>query len=90
VVGLFPFAGYEIANATLAPGDLMFSYTDGVNEAKNASGDQFSDERILSAGTAVQGDARGLLADMLERIKAFRGSAAQSDDITMLAVRRLA
>jgi serine phosphatase RsbU (regulator of sigma subunit) len=89
VVGLFPFARFATARARLQPGDLMFCYTDGVNEAKNTAGDQFADDRILSAGTSVPDHAAGLLQEMNAQIAQFRGSAAQSDDITMLAVRRL-
>jgi sigma-B regulation protein RsbU (phosphoserine phosphatase) len=89
VVGLFPFARFATAQTRLQPGDLMFTYTDGVNEAKNEAGEQFSDERILSTGASASGDANELLAQMMSEIKAFRGSAAQSDDITMLAVRWL-
>lgn len=89
VLGLFPFARFTTARTRLQPGDLMFCYTDGVNEAKNAAGEQFSDARILSAGASVSDDAARLLEEMIAQIQQFRGSAAQSDDITMLAVRRL-
>jgi len=89
VLGLFPFARFATARTRLQPGDLMFCYTDGVNEAKDMAGEQFSDERILSAGASVSGDAAELLQEMIRQIEQFRGSAAQSDDITMLGVRRL-
>jgi sigma-B regulation protein RsbU (phosphoserine phosphatase) len=89
VLGLFPWARFEVARAQLRPGDLMFAYTDGVNEAKNLQGEQFGDHRVLAAG-AVPGIAAGdLLGRMLDQIGIFRGSAAQSDDITMLALRWL-
>jgi sigma-B regulation protein RsbU (phosphoserine phosphatase) len=89
VLGLFPWARFEIASVQLHPGDLMFAYTDGVNEAKNEKGEQFGDDRIL-AMAAVPGIGAGdLLAGMLDNIRRFRGSAAQSDDITMLALRWL-
>jgi len=89
VLGLFPFAQYSTARARLLPGDLLFSYTDGVNEAKNEAGEQFSDDRILAVGAEASGDAGGLLQDMIAAIERFRSSAAQSDDITMLALHRL-
>lgn len=90
ILGLFPFAQYEIATTQLHPGDLLFSYTDGVNEAKNESGDQFTDERIVETALAGWKNCDGLLSNMLDQVKLFRGDAAQSDDITMLAVRNLA
>jgi serine phosphatase RsbU (regulator of sigma subunit) len=89
VLGLFPFARFGVAATRLQPGDLLFSYTDGVNEAKNETGEQFAEQRIRDAAVADWTDAAGFLQQVLERIRAFRGSAAQSDDITMLAVRRI-
>jgi len=89
VLGLFPFARFGIAATRLQPGDLLFSYTDGVNEAKNERGEQFAEPRIRDAAAAEWTDAAGFLRQVLDGIRAFRGSAAQSDDITMLAVRRI-
>jgi sigma-B regulation protein RsbU (phosphoserine phosphatase) len=89
VLGLFPFARFGVAAARLLPGDLLFSYTDGVNEAKNETGDQFAEQRILDAAASGWTDAAGFTQQMLQRIREFRGQAAQSDDITMLAVRRI-
>lgn len=89
VVGLFAFANYRLDSTKLNPGDLMFSYTDGVNEAKNETGEQFEEERILAILAEASADADRLLAEMQRRIQEFRGRAEQSDDITMLAVKRL-
>ena len=88
VIGLFPIARYALGSAQLRPGDLLFAYTDGVNEAKNTQGEQFTDERILEAA-ACGTDPRALLSSMLEAVHAFRGTAPQSDDITMLALKYL-
>jgi sigma-B regulation protein RsbU (phosphoserine phosphatase) len=89
VLGLFPFARFGIESARLMPGDLMLAYTDGVNEARNETGDQFTEERILKAAEEEWADARGALQCVLDAVRAFRGDAPQSDDITMLAVRGL-
>jgi sigma-B regulation protein RsbU (phosphoserine phosphatase) len=89
VLGLFPFAQFGIKTTQLSRGDLFFSYTDGVNEAKNVDGEQFSDQRILDAGISAHFDAAGLVQHMINQIENFRGEAMQSDDITMLAVRNL-
>ena len=89
VLGLFPAANYAVETARLNPGDLIFTYTDGVNEAKNMVGEQFTEERIQQAATPEQGDTGAFLKTMLEAVFAFRGEAPQSDDITMLALRYL-
>lgn len=87
VIGLFPAANYTVETATLGPGDLMFSYTDGVNEAKNEAGGQFTDQRIIEVAAPEGNTAEAFLSIMLEAIHQFRGSAEQSDDITMLALK---
>lgn len=82
---------YEADSVTIAPGERVLLYTDGVTEAMNAQGKQYDAQdglrhflvanRPLSAETFV----RDLLAD----VAAFTGAAPQSDDITaMYLVRR--
>jgi len=87
VIGLFPIARYAVGSARLNDGDLVFTYTDGVNEAKNTVGEQFNEQRILDAAAPRGNSAESFLKNMLDAIHAFRGTAEQSDDITMLALR---
>jgi sigma-B regulation protein RsbU (phosphoserine phosphatase) len=89
VVGLFPAANYAVKTVTLNKGDLIFTYTDGVNEAKNMDGQQFSEERILEAAAPDSIDVDTFLSIMLDGVREFRGKADQSDDITMLALKYL-
>ena len=89
VLGLFPAANYSVETARLNPGDLIFTYTDGVNEAKNMSGEQFTEDRILEATRPDSDDTKAFLQTILEAVFEFRGQAPQSDDITMLALRYL-
>jgi serine phosphatase RsbU (regulator of sigma subunit) len=89
VVGLFPAANYAVKTVTLNKGDLIFTYTDGVNEAKNMDGQQFGEERILEAAAPDSIDVDTFLSIMLDGVREFRGKADQSDDITMLALKYL-
>lgn len=89
VMGLFPAAKYTIETATLNEGDLIFTYTDGVNEAKNLDGEQFTDERILETARPEGNNPETFLKIMLDGVRKFRGEAEQSDDITMLALKYL-
>jgi serine phosphatase RsbU (regulator of sigma subunit) len=86
ILGLFPWANYSIASVHLHPGDLIFTYTDGVNEARNEEGDQFGDDRIFEMENAGWTDGKSFQEEILARIHAFRGAADQSDDITMLSL----
>jgi sigma-B regulation protein RsbU (phosphoserine phosphatase) len=86
-VGVFPEATYRYNQTRLKPGDILFTYTDGVTDARSPDQDNFTKERLLSllsqpASTAVE---------FLERIGtplfAHIGMAPQEDDITMLVIR---
>jgi len=89
VVGLFPAANYKVETATLNKGDLIFTYSDGVNEAKNTDGQQFGEARILKVATQQIDDVESFLCSMRDAVRSFRGEADQSDDITMLALKYL-
>ena len=89
VMGLFPAANYQVETTKLNEGDLIFSYTDGVNEAKNMDGQQFTEERILKVASPESNNTENFIRIVLEAVYEFRGEAEQSDDITMLALKYL-
>jgi len=81
-------AVYGAARETLAPGDVLLAYTDGLTEALNEAGEEFGDAR--AAGLLVGN--RQLGAADLQRLinaelEAFCGRAPQYDDITMVVAR---
>lgn len=89
IAGVFPRVEYRSMTVTLAPGDVLLCYTDGLTEAHNASGQEFSEQRLCEQ---VQQHAAGGLESLL---RAVRLSVAQftarpdlDDDATMLALRR--
>jgi len=88
IVGLFEGAAYEEETVTLAPGDWLIVFSDGVSEALSADGEEYGDERIVSC---VQQNAsatpRQLLEALFADVDAFARGAAQSDDITAMVLR---
>jgi sigma-B regulation protein RsbU (phosphoserine phosphatase) len=89
VIGLFRGAPMELAATRLERGDLLFAYTDGVNEAKDSDGRQFTEARLLALPVTADTRADELLQSVDSRLAEFRGSAEQSDDITMIALKRV-
>jgi sigma-B regulation protein RsbU (phosphoserine phosphatase) len=89
-VGLAPAADYDRQagelELSLEPGDLLFTYTDGVTEAMNASHEEFSLPRVKAA-LLQGGGAKEALDRILAGVKAHAAGAEQSDDITMLALK---
>lgn len=78
---------YQSSSITLAPGDKIFQYTDGVTEATNAAHELYGMERLTDI--LVKNTSKSP-AELLPIIKAdidvFVGEAPQFDDITMLCV----
>jgi serine phosphatase RsbU (regulator of sigma subunit) len=88
VLGLFDQATFEQETLTLHPGDLIVLFSDGVTEAMNPAGDEFTDDRLLACVKAHQHQSpddvmNALLAD----VKAFCADAPQTDDVTVVMVR---
>ena len=89
VLGLFPGQQYADETLELGPGESLVLYTDGVSEANDATGALFGEERLhacLAQGGAQT--AAGTVDRLLGAVRAFAGGAPQSDDITILVLRR--
>jgi sigma-B regulation protein RsbU (phosphoserine phosphatase) len=88
IVGLFEGASYEEETVTLARGDWLIVFSDGVSEALSASGEEYGESRIL---TCVQEHAdaepQKLLEALFSNVREFARGAAQSDDITAMVLR---
>jgi phosphoserine phosphatase RsbU/P len=79
---------YETASMELRPGDALIFFTDGVIEAFNESGEEFGNERWLSAiRNLPDWDAEQTLQFLMKRVDEFVGTTRQSDDITCMIFR---
>ncbi|MGL1861332.1 MAG: SpoIIE family protein phosphatase [Pseudodesulfovibrio sp.] len=87
VAGIMDTMEYSTKTMTMAPGDIMFIYTDGVTEAMNQEQKLYSDERLMELLTNMKEPfAPKLVKAIDESIQVFAEGAEQSDDITMLAM----
>jgi sigma-B regulation protein RsbU (phosphoserine phosphatase) len=85
-VGLLAGHGYSETAIQLAPGDVLFFYTDGCVETENEQGEMFSAERLedLLVSATVGEDP---MARVQAVITEFRGTREPFDDATMMVVR---
>jgi len=89
VLGIFAPVEFRLEEASLARGDSLVLYTDGVTEAMNGSDEEYTEARALAALRAAGPvAARTLLERLYEDVSGFVAGAPQSDDITSLAYRR--
>jgi sigma-B regulation protein RsbU (phosphoserine phosphatase) len=88
VVGPMPDMEYECKKLTLKPNDVIFMYTDGVTEAMNPEDQLFSDERLKQCLSSLRGKGiEDIIHGVRAEIASFAQGRAQSDDITMLALK---
>jgi sigma-B regulation protein RsbU (phosphoserine phosphatase) len=87
-VGMFPNIELKVQQVSLELGDVLFAFTDGVTEARDAHGGFFTEGRLLQLLEQPAPSAVALLHRIIESVNAHIGTAPQFDDITMLAVRR--
>lgn len=80
---------FNETTAHLSPGDVLIFYTDGVVEATNADGELYGFERLreLLQGTQLR-RPRSLTRQIVRAVRAFTGNIPQSDDITLVVLRR--
>lgn len=78
---------YRAGSTTLAPGDRIFQYTDGVTEATNANNELYGMERLEKVLNSNRDKTPSqLLPAVKADIDLFAGEAPQFDDITMLCL----
>jgi serine phosphatase RsbU (regulator of sigma subunit) len=86
-VGLIEGAEFSLGTTRLTPGDKLLIYSDGVTEAQNDGGEFFGKKRLRSVVSGHANEGAATLHDAVqEAVTAFTGGAAQSDDITVLAL----
>jgi serine phosphatase RsbU (regulator of sigma subunit) len=89
VIGLLDSPMYSEHTVDLSPGDLLVVYSDGVSEAMNPDGKMFSEERLHAIiGENHTLSAKALIAFILKSVDDFAGGEPQSDDITIMVVKR--
>jgi sigma-B regulation protein RsbU (phosphoserine phosphatase) len=79
---------YEGGVFQLEPGDTVVLYTDGVTEAESLDGNFYGMERLIEVLGSQSADvpAAQVVDAIVQSVQTFAGGAAQSDDITILAV----
>lgn len=99
-LGAWSGVKYTVHTEQLKRGDMLFLYTDGVTEANNPIGGLFGEERLEEVLKGQRGAGLARFARkatsfispkeychrMRGAVDSFAGTAAQFDDITMLAL----
>ncbi len=86
-LAVVPDLEFEMNTVTLAPGDTLVLYTDGVTEAMNGNKEEFETSRLLKI---FEGNppinAQHANEAVFQAVRDFVGDTPQSDDITCLSL----
>jgi sigma-B regulation protein RsbU (phosphoserine phosphatase) len=88
VLGLFEAAPFESGEVSVAAGDVLVLFSDGVTEAMNGAREELGDERLEACLRAARElSSSGILAAIEGEVTAFCAGAPVMDDVTVMVVR---
>lgn len=85
-LGVVPGTQYSQAEATLEAGDLLLFFTDGILEARNRKGEEYSLGRLKRCLAEPVRDMPELVQRTLQDVRRFTEGADPHDDVTLLAL----
>jgi sigma-B regulation protein RsbU (phosphoserine phosphatase) len=89
-IGLFSDSRYAPTRLQLDPGDTLLFYTDGVIDAENGAGEDYSRRRLAEALTSANGHhLDGMVTHVLADWAAFQNGRRADDDVMLFGVRRV-
>ena len=89
VLGVMADVEYRDDTVHLEPGDTIVTYTDGVTEAMNRERVLYSEPRLQQELATLAGrEVKDTVSEIVASVRVHAAGAPQSDDITVLAVRR--
>jgi len=90
VLGIRDHLSYEEETFALHAGDLLVMYSDGIVEAMNAWQEEFGEERLHQVITQNRAaTASALIEQIVYAVKQHAGQAPQSDDITLVVMKKM-
>lgn len=75
----------SLENVIVSSADTLLAYSDGIVETENPSGELYGDHRLIERLHAEHGES-SQFQSVLNDLEAFRGHAAQSDDLTLIEI----
>lgn len=90
LVGVMENACYEKGKITLEAGDILLIYTDGVTEAMDRGGHEYGRRQLHQCLIEHRNESsEEIMSQIISDIKSHADGASQSDDITLMIIKRL-
>jgi phosphoserine phosphatase RsbU/P len=90
-LGMFTNMRFPVHRFSLDLGDALLIYTDGLTEARNSAGEEYGIHRVKNVAALHRTTAPDdVISECLSGLHSFAVGAKQTDDLTLLAIRRAA
>lgn len=90
IIGPFEDQIYRSEGIMIDKGDILLLYTDGVSEAMDEAGNQYTEKRLIESLSAMKKRTPQEIARlMLEDVQKFNAKSKYSDDKTIVVVKRV-
>jgi phosphoserine phosphatase RsbU/P len=88
VAGAFEYSNYDQETVQMESNDLLFLYTDGLNEAMNRKGEEFGAKRIMEMLASTASLSVDQIRDeVVRRVKEWCTGMPLHDDLTFVVVK---
>jgi len=87
-LGVVAATEYQQSTVTLRPGESLTMYTDGIDEARNSEGKQFTIARMRELVQSSDGSPQVIGESILDQVAQHMGGRQQDDDMCLVAFRR--
>jgi sigma-B regulation protein RsbU (phosphoserine phosphatase) len=89
-IGMFCSESFSSHIVQLEPGETLLLYTDGLLETQNSDGVEYGIDRLIAlAASGAKLEPKAIVDACVGNLASFRGTATTTDDLTIMAVRRL-
>ena len=88
-LGSFQGTTYDEVTLALHPGDVFVFYSDGVSEAMNDAGGEFTSERIIEVVNSIRRScpAAKIVEALVAAVEEWRAGAPPNDDMTAVVLK---
>jgi len=88
-LGMFPAVTYEVSQVTLAKGEMVVLFTDGITDARNKDNGEFGEENLIGLlKKSSKKPASEIVGKVCAEVSSFTAGVEPFDDMTLIVLKR--
>jgi sigma-B regulation protein RsbU (phosphoserine phosphatase) len=90
IIGPFPDQIFRSEGMMIGKGDILLLFTDGVSEAMDSAGNQYTERRLIEKLSELKNKTpKDIAGSLLEDVQKFSAKSKYSDDKTVVVIKRI-